>query len=69
MRRERLGQRLIGIFLIAFVLVNFPLISIWGGDGQLFGFPTLFVGIFSLWTSLIMLLFWMLQRKKPSNGS
>lgn len=67
MRRERLSQRLVGIFLIAFVLVNFPLIGIWGDDGKIFGLPTLFVGIFGVWASLITLLFWMVRRRKPSN--
>jgi hypothetical protein len=67
MRRERLGQHLLGIFLVAFVLINFPLIGVWGGDESLFGFPTLFIGIFGVWTALIMLLFWMLRRHRQSN--
>ncbi|MEZ4685310.1 MAG: hypothetical protein R3B47_04370 [Bacteroidia bacterium] len=65
MRRENLGQRLIGIFLVAFVLLNFPMIAIWGKESHAFGFPMLFVGIFGVWTALIVLLVWMMRRSSP----
>ena len=62
MRPKNLGQRLVGIFLVAFVLLNFPLIGIWGKEGQTLGFPMLFVGVFGVWAALIILLAWTMRR-------
>ena len=63
MQRSLLRKRLLGIFLIAFVLLNFPILNIWAGEKFVVGFPTLYLGIFGIWTALIGLLYWVVSRK------
>jgi hypothetical protein len=57
MNRSRLtGQRLVAIFLLGCALLNFPLLSLFDGPGELFGVSTLYVYLFVTWLLLIGLM-------------
>lgn len=44
------------------VLLNFPLLAVWGQGGTVFGLPLLPVALFGIWAGLVALLAWMSER-------
>ena len=48
-------KRLIALFLLGLVLLNYPILSLLNIDIRLFGFPLLYLYIFSTWGLLIFL--------------
>ncbi len=59
---NRRDQRLIALFLCGAVLLNYPLLSLFAGDGLLFGLPILAVYLFTIWALLIFCT-WLLLRR------
>lgn len=68
MNRSRLtGQRLIAIFLLGCVLLNFPLLSLFDRPGDLLGVSTLYVYLFACWLLLIVLMAVVIERRGERN--
>ncbi len=63
MQKDRY-QKIIGIFILFAILLNFPFIGIFSKAGRIWGLPTLYAYIFSMWFLLIALMYWMVERKK-----
>jgi hypothetical protein len=59
---ELLQQRLIGLFVLALLLFNFPLLAVWDRDLLLFGLPLFPLALFLVWALLIAMLAWLLER-------
>lgn len=53
MKRALLQQRLIGLFALALLLFNFPLLAMWDRELLLFGVPLFPVALFIIWALLI----------------
>ena len=49
------GQRLIAVFLLGCLLLNYPLLYLFNLDARLFGVPVLYVYVFLAWGVLIAL--------------
>ncbi len=49
------GQRLIAVFLLGCLLLNYPLFSLFNLDYRVFGIPLLYVYTFFAWGLLIAL--------------
>jgi hypothetical protein len=49
------SKRLVALFLLGFVLLNYPILSLLNVDFMVFGFPLLYVYIFGVWGLLILL--------------
>jgi hypothetical protein len=47
-------DRIVGLFLLAFLALNYPLISLFSG-GWILGLPLLYVYLFAVWLVLIVL--------------
>ncbi|MEO5695594.1 MAG: hypothetical protein ABIQ60_00505 [Burkholderiaceae bacterium] len=62
MKRALLHQRLVGLFALALLLFNFPLIAILDRDVELFGVPLFAAALFLVWALLIAALAWLLER-------
>ena len=63
MRGTRLlQQRLLGLFALALLLFNFPLLALWDRQATVFGVPLFPAALFILWALLIGLLAWLLER-------
>jgi hypothetical protein len=62
MRRQLLPQRLIGLFALALLLFNFPLLALWDRDATVFGLPLFPTALFVLWALLIAALAWLMER-------
>lgn len=56
MRRSRRGQRLIALAILAVLLLNYPLLSIFNSPRTIAGVPLLYAYLFAVWGVLIVLL-------------
>lgn len=50
------GQRLVALFLLGFLLLNYPLLNLFAGPVQVFGIPILYAYVFAVWALLIGLM-------------
>jgi hypothetical protein len=57
----RRRDRLIGLFLLALVLLNPPVLLLFGGGGTAFGLPLLYVYLFAAWFALILAVAWIAE--------
>jgi hypothetical protein len=49
-------ERPVALFLLGMLLLNYPLLPLFNGDGTLLGIPALYAYIFAAWLGLIALL-------------
>jgi hypothetical protein len=63
MRNQDRGKRLIAVFLLGVVLLNFPLLAVVEAGQRLFGLPPLFLYLFGAWAGLILLLALLVERR------
>ena len=57
------GQRLAALFLLGFLLFNYPLLNLFAGPGQVLGIPVLYVYAFTVWALLIGLMAWVVEKR------
>ena len=57
------GQRLIALFLLGCLLLNYPLFSLFAGSAHLFGVPVLYIYVFFVWALLIALMAAVVERR------
>jgi hypothetical protein len=63
MRRSgRTGPRLVAIFLLGAVLLNYPVLSLFARPGSVWGIPTLDAYVFGVWMLLIALMALVVER-------
>lgn len=55
-------KRIVAVFALFFVLFNYPLITVYTGEGTILGFPRLYFSLFALWLIMILLLAWHVER-------
>jgi len=58
------GPRLVALFLLGFLLLNYPLLHLFAGPGRLFGVPLLYLYIFAVWALLIALMALVVERNR-----
>ena len=63
MRDRDRGKRLIAVFLLGLVLLNFPLLAVVDAGRSWFGLPPLFLYLFGVWAGLIVLLALIVERR------
>jgi hypothetical protein len=56
------AQRLLALFALGWLLLNFPLLGLWDRDASVFGVPLLPAALFGVWAALIGLLAWITER-------
>ncbi len=59
----RRRDRLIGLFLLALMLLNPPLLLLFGGGATLFGLPLLYLYLFAAWLAIIAATAWIAERR------
>ena len=50
------GQRLAALFLLGFLLLNYPLLNLFAGTVRVLGIPLLYAYVFAVWALLIGLM-------------
>ena len=64
MNHSRLtGSRLIAVFLLGCVLLNYPLLLLFDRSAEFFGVPLLYVYVFAAWAGLIALMAMVIERR------
>lgn len=61
------GRRLVGVFLLGFVLLNYPILSLFNLEKLLFGIPLLYCYMFFVWSALIGLIVFITSLPDKSN--
>ncbi|MCK8515932.1 hypothetical protein M0534_06285 [Methylonatrum kenyense] len=65
-RRRR--ERVIALFVLGALAFNYPLLSLFAVDGQVFGIPLLVAYLFLAWACFIGLTWWIVGRNDRGNG-
>jgi hypothetical protein len=63
-RRLLDGQRLLALFALGLLLLNFPLLALWDVRAAVLGIPAFPAALFILWALLIAAAGWMVERMK-----
>jgi hypothetical protein len=63
-RRLLDGQRLVALFALGLLLLNFPLITLWDVRVTVFGIPAFPAALFILWAMLIAAAGWLAEQMK-----
>jgi hypothetical protein len=63
-RSDATGQRLVAIFLMGCVLLNYPILSLFARPAELGGVPLLFAYVFAAWVVLIALMALVIERPR-----
>ena len=50
------GQRLVALFLLGSLLLNYPLLNLFAGGESILGIPVLYAFVFTAWAVLIALM-------------
>ena len=59
---KKLGpQRLVALFCVALLALNYPLLALWNLDTRIGGLPLFPLALFTLWAVLIGVLAWLLE--------
>lgn len=61
--RNLTGQRLLALFAVGCLALNYPLLALFTTDRLLWGIPILYVYIFACWIVLIALLALVIERR------
>jgi hypothetical protein len=56
------GQRLVALFLVGFLLLNYPLLNLFAAPDRVFGIPILYAYVFAVWAALIALMVWVVEK-------
>ena len=56
------GQRLAALFLLGFLLLNYPLLNLFAGTVRVLGIPLLYAYVFAVWALLIGLMVWVVEK-------
>ena len=57
------GQRLIALFLLGALLLNYPIFSLFAAPAVVFGVPLIYVYAFAIWAFLIALIALVVERR------
>jgi hypothetical protein len=60
---KRRNERIMGLFLVGVLALNYPLLSIFASGGLLFGIPVLYLYLFIFWAGFIAVAGWMTEAK------
>ncbi len=57
------GQRLVALFLLGSLLLNYPLLNLFASDNSLLGIPVLYAYVFTTWALLIALMALVVEKR------
>ncbi len=63
-RRGIVNQRLVAVFLLAWLLLGFPLLSLFDRPETIAGIPVLIVYLSTVWIGIIVLLALIVERRR-----
>jgi hypothetical protein len=63
-RSDRSGERLVATFVLGWVLLNYPILSLFARPGEVAGFPLLYAWVFGVWILVIAILALVVERRR-----
>lgn len=57
------GQRLVALFLLGWLLFNYPVLSLFASDTRIWGIPLVYVYLFIAWAALIVAMALIIERR------
>jgi hypothetical protein len=63
-RTDRTGPRLVAVFLLGAVLLNYPILAIFARPAEVAGVPLLYAWAFGVWVLLIGLMAWLVESRR-----
>lgn len=67
MLKGLLAQRLVGWFILAIFLLNFPLLLLWDHPTSWWGVPIFPLGLFCIWLLLIIGVAWIIEHTQDED--
>ena len=65
-----ISRRMFALFLLGFLLFNYPILSLFNLNAFLFGIPLLYFYMFAVWTVLIVIIVFVTRpREKPRSAA
>lgn len=61
-------QRQVALFCFGWLVLNFPLLGLWDVDTTVLGLPLFPTALMTLWTLLIVVLAWLMERHTDADG-
>ena len=58
------GQRLAAVFLLGWILLNYPILFLFNRPGEILGIPLLYAYIFGAWAVLIGCMTYIVERRR-----
>ena len=65
LQRPLTGQRFAAIFILGWLLFNYPLLALFSGARTWFGIPVLYAYLFAAWALIIGLLAYLAEKSSP----
>jgi hypothetical protein len=57
------GQRLVALFLLGALLLNYPLLNLFASESTVLGVPVLYAYVFAVWALLIALMALVVEKR------
>lgn len=57
--RNLTAQRLVGVFVLGWLLFDMPILALFDTGGSVLGIPSLYAYLFGAWALLVLLLAWL----------
>jgi hypothetical protein len=67
--RNLIGQRLVALLVLGWMLFNYPLLALFNDGRTWLGVPLLYAYLFGAWALFIGLLAWIVERKPKRPAS
>ncbi len=58
------APRLLAVFGLGVLLLNFPLLALWDGSAMVWGIPLFPLALFGIWALLIALVAWVVEHEE-----
>lgn len=68
LRRTLIGQRLLALFMLGWLLFNYPLLALFDGATDWLGLPALWVYLFVAWALLIAVTGWVAEQGRDAQS-
>lgn len=65
-RSTQIGQRLVGVFLLGCVLLNYPVLYLFNRSDEFLGIPIVIAYVFAAWSILIGLMAYAIEKRGDS---
>jgi hypothetical protein len=66
--RTLIDQRLVALFVLGWLLFNYPLLALFNHAVAVFGIPLLYAYLFAVWALFIGLLAFIVEQKSPGKN-